>query len=82
MASKFVRVQLDEGSELALSLLMGEGHSQSEAIRTALVEAGSRRTQRAGLAAEVKRLVHDEDDLRETRAVMAHMKEIGIDWPA
>jgi hypothetical protein len=40
-------------------MLMREGRNESEAVRTALLEAGRRRVQRSALAAEVSRLVAD-----------------------
>jgi Arc/MetJ-type ribon-helix-helix transcriptional regulator len=72
---------LDEASESALSLLMREGRNESDAVRTALVEAGRRRTQRSALAAEVSRLAADEHDTRERKTLLADMDSIGADWP-
>lgn len=61
---------------------MREGRNESEAVRTALVEAGGRRLQRSGLAQEVERLAEDPQDERERRLVLADMDELGSDWPA
>jgi Arc/MetJ-type ribon-helix-helix transcriptional regulator len=60
---------------------MREGRNESEAVRVALAEAGERRERRSALAAEVRRLVEDEADRAEMRAVMADMDEISADWP-
>ena len=81
MASRVVRARLDEASEQALGVLMREGRNESEAVRAALVEAGSRRLTRAALAEQVRRLACDEDDTRERRAAMIEMDAISADWP-
>jgi Arc/MetJ-type ribon-helix-helix transcriptional regulator len=60
---------------------MREGRNESDAVRTALVEAGRRRTQRSALAAEVSRLAADEHDTRERKTLLADMDSIGADWP-
>jgi Arc/MetJ-type ribon-helix-helix transcriptional regulator len=81
MASRVVRARLDGASERGLGLLMSEGRNESEAVRTALVEAGQRRTSRAALADE-RRLAADPDDARERAAVMADLDAVASDWPA
>jgi Arc/MetJ-type ribon-helix-helix transcriptional regulator len=82
MASRVVRARLDDPSEQALSTLMREGRNESEAVRTALVEAGRRRGRRAALAEEVRRLAEDPADAAERKAVMADMDAASADWPA
>jgi Arc/MetJ-type ribon-helix-helix transcriptional regulator len=82
MASRVVRARLDEASEQALSALMREGRNESEAVRTALLEAGQRRRRHAALADEVRRLADDPEDTAERRAVMADMDAASADWPA
>jgi hypothetical protein len=82
MGSRVVRARLDEESERVLSILMREGRNESDAVRTALREAGRRRAQRSALAAEVSRLVADPVDTAERRAVMADMDAVAADWPA
>jgi maltooligosyltrehalose synthase len=72
---------LDEASERALSILMREGRNESDAVRTALLEAGRRRVQRSALAAEVSRLAADAVDTAERRAVMADLDAVAADWP-
>jgi Arc/MetJ-type ribon-helix-helix transcriptional regulator len=81
MPSRVVRARLDEASERALSALMQEGRNESDAVRTALVEAGRRRQRHATLAAEVRRLAEDPADTAERRAVMADMDAVSADWP-
>ena len=81
MASRVVRARLDEPSEQALSALIQEGRNESEAVRTALVEAGRRRRRQSALAAEVRRLADDPADSAERRAVMADMDAVSAEWP-
>jgi maltooligosyltrehalose synthase len=81
MASRVVRARLDQESERALEILMREGRNESDAVRTALLEAGRRRVQRSALAAEVSRLAADAADTAERRAVMADMDSVAADWP-
>jgi hypothetical protein len=81
VASKVVRARLDEPSEQALASLMREGRNESEAVRTALVEAGRRRSRRSALADEVRRLAEDPADTTERRKVMADMETASADWP-
>jgi hypothetical protein len=61
---------------------MREGRNESEAVRTALVEAGQRRRRRSALDEEVRRLAEDPVDTAERRAVMADMDSVSPDWPA
>jgi hypothetical protein len=81
MASRVVRARLDETSEDALTTLMREGRNESEAVRTALVEAGRRRRRRSLLAEEVRRLAEDPADRAELDAVMVDMDAASSDWP-
>jgi hypothetical protein len=81
MASRVVRARLDDAAERGLGLLMREGRNESEAVRTALVEAGRRRSSRAALAEEVRRLAADPADARERAAVMADLDAVAGDWP-
>jgi hypothetical protein len=81
MGSRVVRARLDEISEQALATLMREGRNESDAVRTALVEAGQRRRRHSDLAEEVRRLAEDPLDTAERRAVMEDMDAISADWP-
>jgi hypothetical protein len=82
MASRVVRARLDEASAQALSALMREGRNESEAVRTALVEAGHRRRRHAMLAEEVRRLADDPADTAARKDVMADMDTVSADWPS
>jgi hypothetical protein len=81
MASRTVRARLDAPSERALSVLMGEGRNESEAVREALVESAERRRRRSSLAAEVKALAADAADTSERRSVLADLESLDSDWP-
>jgi hypothetical protein len=81
MASRVVRARLDDRSAQALAALMREGRNESEAVRTALVEAGRRRRRRSELADEVRRVAEDPADAAERRAVMADMESVAAEWP-
>ena len=81
MASRTVRARLDPPSERALSTLMREGRTESEAVRAALIEAGERRVRRSTLADEVRRLADDPADAAERRALMRDMDALATDWP-
>jgi hypothetical protein len=80
MSSRTVRARLDDASEAALDTLVREGRNESEAVRTALIEAASRRRQRSAIAAEVRRLADDPVDTAERKAVMDDMEAISADW--
>jgi Arc/MetJ-type ribon-helix-helix transcriptional regulator len=60
---------------------MQEGRNESEAVRAALTEAGQRRSRRAALAGEVRRLAADPQDGEERLRVMAEMDSISAEWP-
>lgn len=81
MASRTVRARLDEPSERALSVLMGEGRNESEAVRAALVESAERRRRRSALVTEAKALAADAADSSERRSVLAELESLDSDWP-
>lgn len=81
MGSRTVRARLDEPSERALGVLTRAGLNQSEAVRTALVEAARARSRRAALLDEVAKLAADPADAAERAAVMADMDAIAAGWP-
>lgn len=62
-------------------MLMREGRNESEAVRTALVEAADRRRQRAALAEEVRRLNENPEDVAELKAIMSDFESIEPEWP-
>jgi Spy/CpxP family protein refolding chaperone len=74
-----LHVRLDESSEAALRVVRGSDMSDSEAVRTALVESAARRRTRSAIAAEVELLATDEGDRAEMRAVREQMAELAPD---
>lgn len=50
--------------------------SDSEAVRTALLESAARRRARSSIAAEVERLAADEVDRAEMRIIREQMAEL------
>jgi hypothetical protein len=71
-----VSVRLDEAAMQALGQLEATGMSRSEAIRSALVDAASRLSDRGVLAAEVAALEADEDDRAEMLTVAELMESL------
>jgi metal-responsive CopG/Arc/MetJ family transcriptional regulator len=71
-----VSVRLDEEAMQALGQLEATGMSRSEAIRSALVDAASRLSDRGVLAAEVAALEADEDDRAEMLTVAELMESL------
>jgi hypothetical protein len=67
---------LDDSSAAALNVIRSDGLSDSEAVRTALRESAARRRTRASIAAEVRGLASDADDLAEMRAIREQMAEL------
>jgi antitoxin component of RelBE/YafQ-DinJ toxin-antitoxin module len=74
--ARSLHVRLDEASAAALSIVRGEGLTDSEAVRTALREAAATRRLRSSLAAEVAALAADEADREEMRVVREEMDEL------
>ena len=71
-----ISVRLDANALHALDQLEAAGMTRSQAIRTALVEAASRRNSMKVLAAEVASLEADEDDRVEMLAVADFMETL------
>jgi hypothetical protein len=69
-------VRLDDEAMRALARLEATGKTRSEAIRSALVEAASRLSDRDALAAEVAVLEADEEDRAEMLAVAELMESL------
>jgi Arc/MetJ-type ribon-helix-helix transcriptional regulator len=70
MAEKAVSVRLDADAQRALELLVRDGGSQSEAIRSALITA-SRAARYDRMAADAERLANDPENL----ALIAEIQE-------
>jgi Arc/MetJ-type ribon-helix-helix transcriptional regulator len=75
MQDKMISFRLDREAIRALRVLTEEGRTQSEAIRTALLEAAAHRD-RSALAAEAAALAEDEADRREIAEVAALMESL------
>ncbi len=69
-------MRLDDEAMRALARLEATGKTRSEAIRSALVEAASRLSNRDALAAEVAALEADEEDRAEMLAVAGLMESL------
>lgn len=79
--ARALHVRLDTDSEAALGTLRAEGMNDSQAVRLALVEARTRRRQRAALREEAARLAGDAADRRELAAVAADFDGLTPAWP-
>jgi hypothetical protein len=71
-----VNFRTDESSEAALAELTADGTTVSDAIRRALVDA-VRLRRREQMRLESLEMLHDSDDLAESRAVRKEMDELG-----
>ncbi|MGH3755704.1 MAG: hypothetical protein ACRDRP_24040 [Pseudonocardiaceae bacterium] len=80
--AKSLHVRLDAAAEAALDVVRTGGMSESEAVRTALREAASRRRARSALREEVAHLAADEDDRAEMRIIRAQMAQLAPQPPA
>lgn len=74
-------LRLGEAGARALEeLARARGVTKAEAARQAIEEAGERERRREGLAAEVRRLSEDPDDVREMQEVAKLMEEMRAPW--
>ena len=71
-------VRLDAEALRALDVVAAGRLTQSQAIRTALLEAARRRED---LATEARRLAGDEADRDEVRRIRASMDDVSAPWP-
>ena len=74
--TRAISVRLDDEPLRAHGRLEATGMSRSEAIRTALVTAATRLSDKHALAAEVAALEADEDDRAEMLAVADLMERL------
>lgn len=77
--SRSLHVRLDDNSAAALRIVREGSMTDSEAVRTALLESAARRRARSSIAAEVERLAADEDDRTEMRVIREQMAELAPD---
>jgi hypothetical protein len=79
--ARALHVRLDTDSEAALGVLRAEGLNDSQAVRLALLEARTRRRQRAALREEASRLAGDAVDRRELVGLAADLEDLMPAWP-
>jgi hypothetical protein len=77
--SRSLHVRLDDTSTAALRIVREGSMTDSEAVRTALLESAARRRGRSSIAAEVERLAADEADRTEMRVIREQMAELAPD---
>jgi hypothetical protein len=65
-----------------LTLLLGEGGTESDVVRLALAEAANRRRRRSSLRAEVARLATDPDDRRARKEALRDLDGLDALWPS
>jgi hypothetical protein len=71
-----VHVRLDDATAAALQLVRATEMSDSDAVRTALREAASRRRARGSVRDEVLRLAADDGDRKEMALIREQMAEL------
>jgi hypothetical protein len=71
-----LHVRLDDASAAALEIVRGDGLTDSEAVRTALREAASRRRARSAIREEVRRLGADKRDREEMQVIREQLAEL------
>jgi hypothetical protein len=79
--ARSLHVRLDADSEAALTILRAEGMSDSQAVRSALAEAGTQRRRRASLREEARRLAADAGDRAELASLRAELDALSPPWP-
>jgi len=77
--SRSLHVRLDDSSAAALKVVRGGSMTDSEAVRTALLESAARRRARSSIAAEGERLAADDADRTEMRVIREQMSELAPD---
>jgi hypothetical protein len=77
--SRSLHVRLDDSSEAALRIVGGGSMTDSEAVRTALLESAARRRTRSSIIAEVQQLTADEADRAEMKVIREQMAELAPD---
>jgi antitoxin component of RelBE/YafQ-DinJ toxin-antitoxin module len=79
--ARSLHVRLDDSSAAALDVVRAEGMTDSEAVRTALREAATRRRVRSALRDEVARLAADPADREEMRVIREQLAELAPPMP-
>jgi shikimate kinase len=79
--SRALHVRLDAEAEAALAVLRAEGLTDSQAVRSALIEAHARRRRRSALREEARRLSADAADRAELAALRQELDPLAPAWP-
>ena len=74
--ARSLHVRLDDASAAALDIVRAGGLTDSEAVRTALCEAATRRRVRSAIRDEVGVLAADQHDREEMRLVREQLAEL------
>jgi hypothetical protein len=74
--ARSLHVRLDDASAAALDVVRAGAMTDSEAVRTALREAASRRRARSAIRDEVQRVAADDADREEMRIIREQMAEL------
>ena len=74
--ARSLHVRLDDTSQAALEIIRADGLSDSDAVRTALREAATRRRARSASREEVRRLAADEGDREEMRLIREQLADL------
>ena len=81
MASRTVRARLDDETAAALRFLVNSGMTESEAVRTALIEARAARLTDEALRDECERLMQDKEAVAREMAEFREWEELSAPWP-
>ena len=76
LVTRSLHVRLDAASAAALDVVRADGMTDSEAVRTALREAASRRRVRSAIREEVRRVAADDNDREEMSIIREQMAEL------
>ena len=79
--ARSLHVRLDDASAAALDVVRAGEMTDSEAVRTALREAATRRRTRSAIREEVARLATDEADREEMRLVHEQLSALAPPTP-
>jgi antitoxin component of RelBE/YafQ-DinJ toxin-antitoxin module len=79
--ARSLHVRLDDSSAAALDVVRAEGLTDSEAVRTALREAATRRRLRSTVRDEARRVAADDHDRAEMRRIREQMADLAPSHP-
>ena len=81
MASRTVRARLDDDSAAALRVLVNSGMTESEAVRTALIEARAARLTDEALRTACERLMADPLEVARMQRLADELEDETTPWP-